>query len=400
MEADRYFPPAVRAALAYDPPGAWMPPLPSGCIRLSAGYPFKASVPSVELARATAALVAAEADLPFHYLGSPAMGRLPALLAARSVLRGMAAGPGELMVTAGAAQALDLAARAVLGPADVVAVEAPTYMEALEIFRNYTPLILGYPVDGEGLQVAALASDLADRRAKGLPTPKLLYTIASFQNPTGATLSLVRRRRLLELAREYDFLILEDDAYGELAFGDVPTPIKALDTDGRVIYVGSLSKVIAPGLRIGWVHAAPGLVAAMSNFKKDLDQPFGQAVTATYLASVDLSARVDELRRAYRERRDVMLAALAQHMPAGVTWTRPEGGFFLWLHAPGVDTGALLAQALAAGVAYVPGKHFYFGANVGGREFLRLSFCYLPEEQMIDGVARLGRLLAAPGSDR
>lgn len=393
MDAARIFPPPVQQALAYDPPGSWMPPLPPGCIRLSAGYPFKESVPSAELARATALLISAEEDQPFHYLGSPAMGRLPALLAARSAQRGMVAGPGELMVTAGAAQAVDLAAHALLGPDDVVAVEAPTYMEALEMFRNYTPHIVGCPLDQDGLQVEALVADLANRRASGLKTPKLLYTIASFQNPTGATLTLARRRRLLALAEEYDFLILEDDAYGELAFGEVPTPLKAMDAAQRVIYLGSLSKVVAPGLRIGWVHAAAPLVAAMANFKKDLDQPFGQGVTATYLSSIDLAARVEKLRKAYRERRDVLLGALERHMPPGVSWTKPEGGFFVWVKAPGTDTAALLPQALAAGVAYVPGKYFYFGDGAG-QEFLRLSFCYLPSAQMEDGVARLGRLLA------
>lgn len=394
----RFFPPAVQAALAYEPPGAWMPALPPGCVRLSAGYPFPASVPAQELAQAAAELVAAERDLPLLYQGSPAMVALAGHLRERSAVRGMPVAPAELLVTAGGCQAIDLAARALLGPDSVVAVEAPTYMEALEIFRNYTPHVVGYPVDAGGLDTAALAADLADRRAAGRPLPRLLYTIASFQNPTGATLVPERRRHLLTMADEYDFLILEDDAYGELAFPGVPAPVplKALDPGGRVIYLGSLSKVVAPGLRIGWAAAAAPVIQAMGLYKKDLDHPFAWAVAARYLAGIDLGARVAALRAQYAERAAFMVAALGRHMPAGVTWTAPQGGFFTWLRAPGADTAALLPAALAAGVAYVPGKHFYFGPGEG-REYLRLSFSRLPPAELEQGVAILGRLLAAKG---
>lgn len=319
------------------------------------------------------------------------MGRLPGLLASRSAQRGMLVGDGELMVTLGGAQVLDLAAHALLGPDDLVAVEAPTYMEALETFRNYTPHIVSYRVDDGGLDVDALAADLAGRRAANRPVPKLLYTIASFHNPTGTTLSLERRRKLLTLAEEYDFLILEDDAYGELAFGEVPVPLKALDTAGRVIYAGSLSKVIAPGFRLGWVHAAKPLVDAMFLFKKDLEAPFAHAVATTYLGSIDFGARVAHLRNAYRERRDLMLEGLRRYMPPAATWTVPQGGYFVWVRIPGVDTGALQEAALEEGVAYVPGQYFYFSPGEG-RDYLRLSFSYIPAEKMERGLAILGRL--------
>jgi 2-aminoadipate transaminase len=384
----------VAEGLSYPPPGAWIPPVKPGSIRLNAGYPFPASVPGAELAAATAQLVAAEGDRPFHYLGSPAMRQLPELLAARCRQRGIEAAPDELMVTMGAAQVIDLAGRALLDRDDLVAVEAPTYMEALEMFRNYTPHICAYPVDGDGLQVEALAADLAERRARGQRLPKLLYTIASYQNPTGRTLSHERRLRLLALAAEYDFLILEDDAYGELGYAEtLPVPLKALDREGRVIYAGSLSKIVAPGMRIGWAIARPELIQAFWLYKKDLEHPFAQAVMATYLGSIDLDARVKWLREQYRSRRDQMLALLGQHMPAGVTWSEPGGGYFVWLHTTGVDTGALLSAALAAGVAYVPGCHFFFGDGAAGREHLRLSFSYVSPEKMEQGVAILGRLL-------
>lgn len=395
MNYSRFFPPGVHQTLAYEPPGAWMPPLAPGVIRLNAGYPFPASVPIQALAQAAGDLAAAEGDLPFQYWGSPSMARLANLLAERSAARGIAVPENGLMVTAGAAQALDLAARALLGPGDLVAVEAPTYMEALEMFRNYTDHIFGYPVDQDGLQVEALAADLARRQREGLPLPKLLYTIASFQNPTGATLAPARRRRLLELAEAFDFLILEDDAYGELSFGPQPVPLKAMDQVGRVIYVGSLSKIVAPGIRIGWVVAAPELVAAMRLFKKDLDHPLGWGIAAQYLTGVDLGGRVADLCAAYRHRRDLMLKSLRREMPAGVSWTEPGGGFFIWVRVPGMDTVELLPRALAAGVAYVPGKYFYFGETGQGRDCLRLSFSYLSPEDLQRGVALLASVLRA-----
>ncbi|HYG58770.1 MAG TPA: PLP-dependent aminotransferase family protein [Symbiobacteriaceae bacterium] len=387
-----FFPPHVERALQYPPPGAWFPPVRPGTIRLNAGYPFPASVPAAELAAAAQSVVAREADRPFHYLSSPAMRRLPGLLARRSAERGIPAGPGELMVTAGAIQAVDLAARALLGPEDVVAVEAPTYMEALEMFRNYTPHIQGYPVDARGLVVEALAADLADRRARGERLPRLLYTIASFQNPTGTCLPPDRRQRLLDLAEEYDFFILEDDAYGELAYGEVPVPLKAMDRTGRVIYAGSLSKIVAPGMRVGWAIARPEVAAAMWNYKKDLEHAFAQAVMSEYLESIDLGARVAWLREQYRGRRDLMVQLLRRYMPEGVTWQEPEGGYFVWLHAPGLDTAALLPRAVDAGVAYIPGVHFHLGGE-RGKECLRLSFSFLPPEQLEEGARILGQLM-------
>ncbi len=392
--------PAARDALSYPLPGAWMPLLPAGVARLSAGYPFPESVPVTGLLQATGGLLTAEQDLPLHYLGSPSMAALPGLLGRRMAQRGMPVGEGELLVTSGACQAIDLAARALLGPDDLVAVEAPTYMEALEIFRNYTPHIVSYAVDEQGLDVAELAADLSRRRAAGAPLPKALYTIASFQNPTGATLSLERRRLLLALAAEYGFIILEDDAYGELSFdAGAPPPLKALDGADRVLYLGSLSKVVAPGLRIGWVAGLAPLVQAMGVFKKDLDHPLGWSIAARYLTDLDLEARLAWLRQAYRQRRDFLLAELTREMPAGVTWTTPAGGFFLWVTLPpGQDTAALLPAALEAGVAYVPGRYFYFDQEAAGASrCLRLSFSYLPLDEIARGVKALAGVLRQAG---
>nr|WP_231493584.1 PLP-dependent aminotransferase family protein [Alicyclobacillus macrosporangiidus] len=389
-------------AQRYTPPGAWMPPLPPGCVRLSAGYPAPETVPVAELGAAVRRLTEREGDRPFHYLGSGRAEELPEILRDRMQARGMPVAPDEILVTAGACQALDLTAQVLLDPEAVVAVEAPTYMEALEVFRNYTPHIAAYPVDHDGLQTDLLAADLERRRRQGLPLPRLVYTIASYQNPTGACLSLLRRRMLLELAEVYDFLILEDDAYGELGFGDPVPALKSLDTEGRVIYVGSLSKVIAPGLRIGWLAGARPFIEVAGWFKKDLGHPFAEAVAAEYLSSVDLAGRVRFLQRVYRQRAAWMEMALRRHLPPGLRWMRPQGGYFVWIHTPGVHTARLLPQALRAGVAYVPGRYFHpesgsaneDAAFLPGDDWLRLSFSHLNRDELELGVSRLGALLS------
>ncbi len=388
------FPDHVKAALANDPPGAWIPHIPDGCIRLSAGYPAPSLVPVEQIRAAVSRVVEQEGHLPFQYLGSPRMGKLRHQVRQRLLERGMPVGEDELLITAGGCQAIDLVARALLDAKSLVVVEGPTYMEALEIFRNYTQNILTVPVDEHGLQTDALEEILRERRQAGLATPAFLYTIPSFHNPTGTTMPLARRRRLLELAEEFNFLIVEDDAYGELWFGEQPVPLKALDTAGRVLHIGSLSKVVAPGMRVGWIAGPKPLVSAAAWFKKDLDHPFAEATMAAYLEGVDLAERLSVLRDSYRRRRDWMVQALQQFMPEYVTWHVPEGGFFVWLRVAGADTSSLLEQAIQAGVAYVPGKYFFANPR-NGLEYLRLSFSYLEAEAMREGVRRLAELLAS-----
>lgn len=383
---------AAAAALQYAAPGSWMPQIPESCIRLSAGYPAPSLVPDEDIKRATDFLIAKERDLPFQYLGSPMMATLRQQIQQRLGQRGIPVTEDELLVTAGACQAIDLVAHALLDEEAIVAVEAPTYMEALEVFRNYTGHFVEIPVDESGLCIDVYEEMLVKRRRAGLAIPKLLYTIPSFHNPTGVTLSMERRKRLLDLAERFDFLILEDDAYGELAFGATPVPLKTLDADGRVIHIGSLSKVVAPGMRIGWIAGPGELVKAFGWVKKDLDHPFAEATVAQLLEGIDLEEHLQRLRGAYQDRRDVMLSALEKFMPGGVKWSHPEGGFFVWLHLPGVDTSSLLTEALQAGVSFVPGKHFFVQSD-GNCEYLRLSYSYVEPELITKGIVILGAML-------
>ncbi|ANU24107.1 PLP-dependent aminotransferase family protein [Planococcus donghaensis] len=394
MKTDFHFSKEIERAFKNDPPGQWMSPLPAGCLRLSSGYPAPSLVPSEEIKLAVARLLDEEQDLPLHYIGSPRVPQLKKFLQERMAQRDVKTTTNELLITSGACQAIDLIARILLDEEAVVAVESPTYMEALEIFRNYTDYYMTIPIDENGLQTDVLAEMLADRSAQGLPIPRLLYTIPTYQNPTGTTLSLERRQHVMELAEQYDFLVLEDDAYGELGFEERPRLLKAMDTQNRVIYVGSLSKVVAPGMRIGWVVADKRIIDPLSWFKKDLDHPFDQATMASFLEAIDFDEHLTRLTTTYKSKCAMMLAALEKFLPPTVSWFVPKGGYFVWIKIPDVDTSQLLQAAFDTGVAFVPGKHFFLNQQKG-LEYLRLSFSYASEEEIVKGVELLGQVVGA-----
>ncbi|WP_010198696.1 aminotransferase-like domain-containing protein [Bacillus sp. m3-13] len=389
MNTESFFPKNIKAALQNNPPGEWIPSVPANAIRLHSGYPAPHLVPSKELKEAVAQLLEEENDLPLHYIGSPRIDKLKEWVRLRQEVRGMAAKNDELLITAGACQAIDLIARIFLDKEAVVIVESPTYMEALEIFQNYTDKIVTVPIDKDGLQTEQLAELLAERKKKGLTMPSFLYTIPTFHNPTGTTMKEERRGQVLNLAEEYDFLVLEDDAYGELGFINNPKTLKSFDTKDRVLYVGSLSKVVAPGMRIGWVHATERFIQALFWFKKDLEHPFSQATMATLLENTDFSTRLGTLSKSYQKKCQVMLAALEKYLPENLSWFVPKGGYFVWVKIPGVDTEKLLSKATEAGVSFLPGKYFFLD-QTEGEEYLRLSFSYESEKNIEKGIQVLG----------
>lgn len=392
MNYENFFPENVKSALSNDPPGAWIPKIPPDCIRLHVGYPTPSLVPYAEINSAVNQLVSNELELPFQYLGSSKIGILKEEILQRLSKRGIIVKDNQLLITSGSSQALDLIARTLLDQKAVVAMEAPTYMEALETFKNYTQQAICVPVDEHGIQVNVLESLLLKRKQDNLPMPQFLYTIPSFHNPTGVTMNLERRHRLLELASEFDFLIVEDDAYGELSFSESPVPLKVIDTHERVLHVGSMSKVVAPGMRIGWIAGAEKLISSCKWFKKDLDHPFAQATMGTYLQHNNLEERIKQLRNEYRNRRDLIVTAIGQSMPESVTWNIPDGGYFIWLHIPNIDTSWLLEKSLKEGVSFIPGKYFFLNQDEG-KNFLRLSFSYEEPERMILGIQKLGQLI-------
>lgn len=392
MNKESFFPKSIKAALQNNPPGEWIPSVPANAIRLHSGYPAPQLVPSKELKEAVAQLLDEESDLPLHYIGSPRIDKLKDWVRMKQKSRRMPAKDEEILITAGACQAIDLIARIFLDKDAVVVVESPTYMEALEIFQNYTDQIITVPIDQDGLQTEKLAEMLANRKEKGLTEPSFLYTIPTFHNPTGTTMTEERRRHVLELAEEYDFLVLEDDAYGELGFTNNPKTIKSLDTEDRVLYVGSLSKVVAPGMRIGWVHATDKFIQALFWFKKDLEHPFAQATMATLLENTDFIGRLEALSKTYQGKCQVMLAALEKYLPEVASWFIPEGGYFVWVKIPGVDTEELLSKATDEGVSFLPGKYFFLD-QTEGTEYFRLSFSYESEENILKGIQKLGNVV-------
>ncbi|MET8583969.1 PLP-dependent aminotransferase family protein [Streptomyces collinus] len=319
--------------------------------------------------------------------GEPA---LRTALAARVTAQGLPTGPDDLLVTTGSQQALSLLATALIEPGDTVLVESPCYLAALQVFALAGARVVPVPGDEDGVDPAALEEAVVRER------PKLLYLVPTFQNPTGRTMPAPRRRAVAAVAARQGVWIVEDDPYGELRYDGERVPWIAAQpgAEDRVVLLGSLSKVMAPGLRLGWLRAPAELRRACAVAKQaaDLHTPtVNQLAAARYLDVLD--AHVARVRAVYGQRRDAMLAGLPGALPEGSVWTRPEGGMFLWARLPDpYDTTALLPQVVRQDVAYVPGAPFY--AADPDRSTLRLCFVTQTPEEIQEGLRRLGRGLA------
>jgi DNA-binding transcriptional MocR family regulator len=307
---------------------------------------------------------------------------------------GVIAHPDDIVVTTGSQMALDLVTRVFCDPGDVVLVEAPSYVGALGVFRAYECDVIHVAMDDEGLVPSALAEAIATTRAAGKRV-KLIYTIPSFHNPAGVTQGPARRAEILAIAQSAGIAILEDDPYGLLGFeGEPPRAIRADDPDG-VIYLGSFSKTIASGLRVGWAVAPHGVreKLVLANESAVLcPSNYTQLTISEYLATQPWREQIKTFREVYRERRDALLESLQAMMPEGTTWTIPAGGFYSWLTLPqGLDATAMLPRAVANLVAYVPGTGFYVDGQ--GRQNMRLSYCYPEPERIREGVRRLAAVI-------
>ncbi len=306
---------------------------------------------------------------------------------------GIQANPDDIVITCGSQQGLDLVTRIFVDPGDVILCEAPSYVGALGTFNAYQAEIVHVGMDADGLDPDALRQAVTSLRAAGKRV-KFLYTIPNYNNPTGITQPLERRLAILEVAREADLLVVEDNPYGLLAIEGEPLPAMR-SVDDQVIYLGSFSKTFAPGFRVGWV-LAPHAVRERLTIAQEaavLSPPvFSQFAIATYLAEFDWRGQIVQFRDMYRARRDAMLRGLAEHMPSGTTWTHPTGGFFVWVTLPeGLDSQQLLARAVSERVAYVPGTAFF--ADGFGSRNMRLSYCFPPAERISEGTRRLGQAI-------
>jgi DNA-binding transcriptional MocR family regulator len=307
---------------------------------------------------------------------------------------GVEAHPDDIVVTAGSQMALDLVTRIFCDPADVVLVEAPSYVGALGVFRSYQVDVRHVAMDSGGLVPEALSEALAACRAAGQRV-KFIYTIPSYHNPAGVTQDQSRRQQILQIAQSAGVLVLEDDPYGLLGFdGEVPRAIRANDSES-VIYLGSFSKTIAAGLRVGWAvapHAVREKLVLAAEAAILCPSNFAQLSVSEYLRTQPWMDQVKAFREIYRERRDALLTTMDQLFPPGTEWTVPSGGFYSWVTLPeGIDATAMLPRAVSALVAYVPGTGFYTDGS--GRDSMRLSYCHPTPERIQEGVRRLAGVI-------
>ena len=365
-------------------------------VSLAGGMPFTSALDYDAVAAVAEEVIRSHGPTALQYGAGQGLPELRERLAGVMAAEGAPAHGDDLLVTVGGQQGLDLIAKLFIDPGDVVLAEGPSYVGALGAFSAYEADVVHVPMDEDGLVVDAVEDVLARLVAAGRRV-KFLYTIPNHQNPAGVSLSQDRRVRLAELVARHDLLLVEDNPYGLLDFKAILRPPLRSLVPERTLYVGTLSKIFSPGIRVGWVHA-PGPVRDKLVLLKeaaDLCQSnLTQFVAERWLATQPWMQQVETFREVYRERCDAMLEELAEHLPEGCTWTAPTGGFFVWVRLPEtMDTKILLASALTARVAYVPGRAFF--ADGTGKNWLRLSFCFPTADQIREGVRRLGSVITA-----
>ncbi len=363
-------------------------------VSLAGGMPNLAALPLDSLSAQMAELVAEDGLVALQYGSAQGVPALREQICEVMAMEGITAHPDDIVVTVGSQMGLDMVTRLFCDPGDVVIAEGPSYVGALGSFAAYQAQVVHVTMDDDGLVPEALREALAQANQQGKRV-KCLYTIPNFHNPAGVTLSVERRAEIVEICAENDVLIIEDNPYGLLGFdGQTYPSLRSLDPD-NVVYLGSFSKTFASGLRVGWVlapHAVREKLVLAAESATLCPPTLNQLVVSKYLATHDWKGQIKTFRENYRERRDAMLSALEQHLPAGCTWTQPEGGFYVWVTVPeGVDTKAMLPRAVTARVAYASGTGFY-ADGLGSRQ-MRLSYCYPTPERIREGVRRLAGVL-------
>jgi 2-aminoadipate transaminase len=357
------------------------------------GFPDPGSLPAKTVTDTTGQVLQSNAAWALQYGQVTGPNEIrDALLAKLRRDQGIEASRDQILTTAGSSQAIQLVVQLLVDPGDVIIAEQPTFLGFFDDIHNSGAEISGIDLDEDGIRVDLLEQRLRDLKNQGV-RPRFMYLLPNYQNPTGVRLSLERRKRIVELAEEYDTLVIEDDAYFDLRYeGDVIPTIYSLDPNQRTIYLGTLSKTLAAGFRIGWAVAPAPLIRRLAALKTDGGSNiFGSFIAASWIPE-HFDRHVLELRDIYRKRRDLTLGALTKHMPDGVTWSMPTGGFFIWLTLPaGVETGPLLAQAREMGIEYLPGSACYFDHSGGNH--IRLSISFVQDDVIDEGIRRLGDLV-------
>jgi DNA-binding transcriptional MocR family regulator len=365
-------------------------------VSLAGGMPNISGLPLDAVAETLGDLVRDHGTSAMQYGSGQGDPRLREQICEVMSLEGIRAHPDDVVVTVGSQQAVDLVTRVFCDPGDVVLCEAPSYVGALGVFGAYECDVVHVAMDDEGLVPEALEQAVSAVAATGRRA-KFLYTIPTFHNPAGVTLSTSRRVEVLEICRRHDLLVLEDNPYGLLGFDAEPMRAMRADEAERVVYLGSFSKTFAPGFRVGWAlapHAVREKLVLAQESATLCPPSFSQQAISAYLAGHDWHRQIKDFTELYRERRDAMLSALDEHLAGRATWTVPAGGFYVWLTLPeGLDAKAMLPRAVTARVAYVPGTAFY--ADGFGSRCMRLSFCYPTPERIHEGVRRLASVIDA-----
>ncbi|ABU82041.1 PLP-dependent aminotransferase family protein [Ignicoccus hospitalis] len=364
-------------------------------ISLAGGLPDPKYFPTEELAEISAYVIKEYGARALQYSITRGLREFRKEIAAFMERTGT---PGEMpyniIVTSGSQQALNLLAQVLVNPGDIVVVEKPTYLAAINEFKSVGALFEGIPIDDDGMRTDILEERLKALKAEGKKV-KVVYTVPTAQNPSGVSMSNERRSHLLELAEEYDFLIIEDDPYSHFMFEDVDFKrLRSMDKY-RVIYTSTFSKILAPGLRLGWVAAHPEVIDALEIAKQnaDLHTPtFNQLIATEALKRGVVDRHIPKVKEAYKKKRDAMLNALEEYMDGAAKWTKPVGGLFVFVYLDeNIDTKEMLPAALSAGVAYVPGSAFYVDGS--GRNTMRLNFSYPDEEEIRVGIERLSQVV-------
>jgi 2-aminoadipate transaminase len=364
-------------------------------ISLAGGLPDTSTFPPDTFAAIAQRIAAESCAKALQYGPTEGLDETKACIAQVMAAEGMRVAPEDLIVTTGGQQVIDLVTKTLIDPGDVVIAEGPTYPGAVPVFSAYQADVVQVDMDADGMRVDLLEETL-DRLERDGRRPKFIYTVPSFQNPAGVTMSQPRRSRLVEVAHERELLVLEDNPYGLLRYeGDPPPPLLSLDGGVYVMYLGTFSKILSPGIRLGWVVAPPPVLEKINLGKQAADlctSTLSQLMVQAYFQESRWRDYVESLTEVYRARRDTMLDALADHFPRQAEWTRPAGGLFIWVTLPDfIDTTDLLARALRDNVAFVPGEAAFLDGR--GRNAMRLNFSGSNEDAIREGIRRIGEVV-------
>lgn len=367
----------------------------SDVISLAGGMPDPVTFPAEEIKEICIKILASNSSLALQYSTTEGLLKLREFLVKWLKMDVKSFTVDNIIITSGSQQGLDLVSKALLDQGDIVIVELPSYLAALNAFQSYKAEIIGIPMDEDGMKIEDLEDTLAALKNRKKKV-KFIYTISNFQNPAGVTMSLSRRKRMLEIARKYHLFIVEDNPYDKIRFEGNPLPsLFSLDYDGFVISLGTFSKILCPGLRLAWVSGNKEIIEKIVILKQATDlctSVLNQLIAYEYCKEGLIDKNIESNILIYKQKRDVMLDSLEKYFPAEASWTKPHGGFFVFVTLPEyIDTDKMLYEAIKEKVAYVSGSSFY--ANGKGENTMRLSFCYPSLRDIEEGVKRLGRVI-------